>query len=73
MFHGVKEIKILFDPQVHGWRPYDFHRICDNHPNPTFTVIKSDYEKIFGGFTKDIWNSYNRESSDKDSFIFSLD
>jgi hypothetical protein len=36
-----KEIRILFDPKKHGWHINDFHSVCDGHPNPTITVIKS--------------------------------
>ncbi len=38
---GAKKIEILFDPKTHGWHYSDFHRICDGHPKPTITVIKS--------------------------------
>ncbi len=52
---GAKDIQILFDPLKHGWHPDDFHRICDGHPKPTITVIKSKANKIFGGYTNDKW------------------
>ena len=37
----IKKINILFDPKRHGWHVKDFHHVCDGHPNPTITVIKS--------------------------------
>lgn len=52
-----KEITILYDPLKHGWSPTDFHEICDDHPRPTITVIKSKANKIFGGYTNDKWSS----------------
>ncbi len=37
----IKKINILFDPVKHGWHVKDFHRVCDDHPNPTIIVMKS--------------------------------
>ena len=38
---GAKKIDILFDPKKHGWSIDDFHRVCDDHPNPTIILMKS--------------------------------
>ncbi len=70
---GSKEIKLLFDPEIHGWGKADFHKICDGHPNPTITFIKSKAYKIFGGFTFNKWSSIEEYQTGQGTFIFSLD
>jgi len=49
-----------------------FHTKCDGVEN-TLTIIKSEHDNIFGGFTEKAWESSNEERyADPKSFIFSL-
>jgi len=55
-----------------GFRPRDFHSICDGHSN-TLTILKAKHSSfIFGGFTVAMWDSSSRCRKDRNSFIFSL-
>jgi len=48
-----------------------FHEKCD-FKGPTVTIIKSNTDYIFGGYTTKNWDISNRWKYDPDSFIFSL-
>ncbi len=47
--------------------------MCDGHPKPTITVIKSKANKIFGGYTNDKWSSSFGSVKGVGTFIFSVD
>ena len=57
-----------------GSKSEDFHKLCDNK-GPTLIIVKTDKNKIFGGFTPLDWNSKGGTICDesKGTFIFSLD
>ena len=42
--------KLLYRATIHGATAADFHKRCDNKGS-TVLIIKSTYNKIFGGFT----------------------
>ena len=44
---------------------------CDGHAK-TLTVIKSEHNQVFGGFTKQTWNGDNEWKKDPTAFIFSI-
>ena len=47
-----------------------FHKFCDGR-GPTITVIKSDYDKIFGGFTDINWHqSSGVQYGNNNTFVF---
>ena len=48
-----------------------FHEKCD-FKGPTVTIIKSNTNYIFGGYTTKNWDCSNRWKFDAESFIFSL-
>lgn len=66
-------LKLLDRATLDGFNYTSFHGKCDGYPN-TFTVIKSEHNYVYGGFTKQIWNDTCGLCSKNDSnaFIFSL-
>ena len=56
-----------------GSQSKEFHKYCDNK-GPTLTLIKTNKNKIFGGFTTLDWKSEGGEILDESNstFIFSL-
>jgi len=63
---------ILYQGSVDGFLASDFHEKCDNK-GATLTVIQSDKELIFGGYSGISWDSSNRRHEIcKSSFLFSL-
>ena len=46
-----------------------FHEKCDRHEN-TLTIIRTDKEKIFGGFTRFSWESEYKQKDDDKGFLF---
>ena len=46
-----------------------FHEKCDGHEN-TLTIIRTDKEKIFGGFTRLSWESDYKQKEDDKGFLF---
>ena len=44
-----------------------------NNKGPTLTIIKSENDEIFGGFTKSNWNNENfAYGYDEDAFLYSI-
>ena len=70
----IKEIKKLYQATIDGGEPSVFHLKCDNVPN-TLTLIKSEGNRRFGGFTSLTWESPKsyKYKDDKNAFLFSLD
>ncbi len=65
--------KLLYRGSRDGFKPYNFHKKCDNYGH-TLTVFKvSNSPFIFGGFATVSWDSSNTHKSDQESFIFSLE
>ena len=56
-----------------GFDATNFHEKCDTKPN-TVTLIKSEHEKIFGGFISVPWESESGKEwvSDSSAFLFSV-
>ena len=51
-----------------------FHELCDNNGS-TVTIIKNDFNTVFGGYTSISWTSPARRTethSDPDAFLFQL-
>ena len=66
---------LIFKGTKDGFGPDKFHQLCDKK-GATLTLVQSDDNQIFGGFTKVPWDSSNiwGESpwgADPDAFIFS--
>ena len=54
----------------HNFRASAFHQHCDNK-GPTLSVILSDKERLFGGFTKANWDiqQHGKYSVDNEAFL----
>ena len=49
-----KEFKLLYRASEHNFKAAAFHQKCDNIPN-TVTLVKTQFGKVFGGFTPLTW------------------
>ena len=65
--------KLIFRMSENGETSNDFHKYCDG-VGPTLLLIKTDKDRIFGGFTPLNWGKKNVDVYDnlKRTFIFSL-
>ena len=77
--YDPSSIKLLYRASEHKLSPIAFHKFCDNISG-TLVLVKTNYGKILGGFTKMLWKPPNNDSqyyykADKkeNTFIFSLD
>ena len=70
-FPTDKKWKLQYRATRDGFSAQDFHNKCDGIEN-TFTVVKSEYGNIFGGFTEKAWDSSDKYYADPKAFIFSL-
>ncbi len=55
----------------HGGSSSTFHSRCNNK-GPTFTVIKSTYGKLYGGYYGKSWTSNNNYGYDNSAFLYSI-
>jgi len=53
---NLKNIRLLYRGSRDGFEARDFHNKCDNK-GETLTIIKSDEDFIFGGYTEINWES----------------
>ena len=68
-----KKTSILFNSKLDGYTIENFHKKVDNN-SPTIFIIKTDTNRIFGGYTEHIWNIRNDSKfKDDNAFVFSLD
>ena len=67
------KFELIFKMSENGSKSKEFHKYCDNK-GPTLTLIKTNKNKIFGGFTTLDWKSEGGDIYDKSkaTFIFSL-
>ena len=56
----------------HGFAAASFHSQCDNK-GATITIIKTNSNRIFGGFTKENWIHSAGWKNDPSAFLFSVD
>jgi hypothetical protein len=61
---------LIFRGTRDGFMRYNFNEECLNKGS-TVTLIKSEHNKIFGGFTSLSWR-YHDDKPDPKAFIFSL-
>ncbi len=47
---------MIYRGSDHGFKAVDFHNKCDDK-GATLIIIKSEHQKIFGGFTNVQWKS----------------
>ena len=63
---------LLFNSNIDGDTLENFHLKVDKK-SPTFIIIKSEKDRIFGGYTHNLWNIENLKiSEDNNAFVFSL-
>ncbi|CAF0714014.1 unnamed protein product [Brachionus calyciflorus] len=62
---------LLYRATRDGFKVGDFHKKCDNIPH-TLTIIKTDKDYIFGGYTEKSWDESTSCKHDKNAFLFSL-
>ena len=63
---------ILFNSLIHGDTIQQFHCKVTNK-TPTLIIIKTQKDRIFGGYTTHIWNEKNNGIfKDENAFVFSL-
>ena len=74
MNRKIKSIRKLYQATIDGGEPSNFHSKCDNIPF-TVTLIKSEGNRRFGGFTPIPWESEDTgyKKGEGKSFVFSLD
>jgi len=71
--HG-KEIKVkslLFKASRDGFNRKAFHDRCDNKGS-TITVVKSQFNQVFGGYANTSWDSASHYIKSSKNFIFSI-
>ena len=66
-----KKMNLIYRGSVDGFKPADFHRMCDDK-GPTLSVVKTTGGEIVGGFTKIPWKSDGGDKQDADAFVFSV-
>ena len=64
--------KLLYRATRDGFSAAKFHKRCDNHPN-TLTIIKSNTERVFGGFSDQTWKPTEIHKHSTKTWLFSLD
>ncbi len=62
---------LLYRASRDGFESLSFHNKCDGKEN-TITIIKTDGNYVFGGFTAAKWTSDSKYSANSKSFLFSL-
>ena len=67
----IPTLKLLFKMSKDGDTTQSFHKYCDNK-GPTVTIIETEDNYQFGGFTNGSWHSkFSWENHGKD-FVFSI-
>lgn len=69
---NIKSLQLLFNSNMNGDLSKSFHALCDHHYN-TLTVVLSNNNRRFGGFTTAEWDQNYAFKVDEKAFIFSLD
>lgn len=52
---SVKNVLLIYQATVNGWTADNFHQCCDGK-GPTLHIIKTDKNRIFGGYTSVSWD-----------------
>ena len=67
----IKSFKKIYQASIDGCYNEVFHRKC-NGKNFTITLVITDKDKIFGGFTENEWNQDEKTIKGYKGFIFSI-
>jgi len=65
------KFQLLWKASIDGFRASIFHSKCDGK-GPTVTIIKSDRDQVFGGYTSMPWKSAGEFGQDSKAFVYSL-
>ena len=71
-YNGKAKATRIYRGSDHGFAAASFHSNCDNM-GPTITIIKTTFNRIFGGFTAANWESSGGFKNDPSAFLFSVD
>ena len=63
--------ELVYRASKDGFSAANFHSKCDSKSN-TLVIIKSDNEKVFGGYTEQTWSGNRVFKSDLNTFVFSF-
>ena len=63
--------ELLFSTSKNGFKPTEFHRLCDNK-GPTIIFIETKKGCIFGGYTELDWDKSSGYKTDESTFLFSI-
>ena len=63
--------ELLFSTSKNGFKPSEFHRLCDNK-GPTIIFIETKKGCIFGGYTELDWDKSSGYKTDESTFLFSI-
>ena len=63
--------ELLFSTTNNGFKPSEFHRLCDNK-GPTIIFIETKKGCIFGGYTELDWDKSSEYKTDESTFLFSI-
>ncbi len=67
----TKDGLLLYRATTDGFEASAFHAKCDYKEN-TITIIKTNRDYVFGGYSAAKWNSDNEVGKDTNAFLFSL-
>ena len=74
--NNINEVKyeLVYDAKKNGDNKDNFHKFCDKI-GPSLLVVKTESNYIFGGYTKENWETINNDiitKKDETAFLFSL-
>jgi hypothetical protein len=67
----IRDKRLIYKAIYDGFTANAFHSKCDQAPS-TLVIIQSEHGNVFGGFTKQSWQSYGGFKRDENAFIFSF-
>jgi hypothetical protein len=64
--------ELIYKASRHGFDATAFHSRCDDNKEPTITIIQSNNNCLFGGYTSIPWASDSSYKNDATAFLFTL-
>jgi len=69
--NGSARFKLLYRGTRDGFTTANFQKKCGTY-KPTITIVKSNYDKVFGGFTDQDWSNTSNYKVSTNVFLFSV-
>ena len=69
---GSCNLNLIYRRSRDGFTSKAFHSKCEYSKFPTISFIKSDKNKIFGGYTEQTWEGNGVYKNDRKAFLFSF-